>query len=197
MSSSDDHAAVTSSFCDLTGASTEQVSAQRICGYNKCLLCSFCTNKLRRVQAEQYLTASGWDLENAVPAFFADQEEDAAGPSEPASRPAAAAEYTGPRTLDGRPAPQYASAPSSSAPKRPPKKKGVATLSSMGGGHDDHDDSEEDDDEDEAGRPRDLFAGGEKSGLAVQDPPQRSSDPMKLINDILAKAKAYVLHVRL
>jgi len=63
----------------------------------------------------------------------------------------------------------------------------------MGGGHDhDHDGSSDEDDEDEAGRPRDLFAGGEKSGLAVQDPSQKSSDPMKLINDILAKAKAYV-----
>lgn len=64
----------------------------------------------------------------------------------------------------------------------------------MGGGHDhDHGHSSDDDDEDETGRPRDLFAGGEKSGLAVQDPANKSSEsPMKLVNDILAKAKAYV-----
>lgn len=46
---------------------------------------------------------------------------------------------------------------------------------------------------DEGRNPRDLFAGGEKSGLAVQDPTnQGDGGPMKIINDILAKAKAYV-----
>lgn len=47
--------------------------------------------------------------------------------------------------------------------------------------------SEGDDDE----QPRDLFAGGEKSGLAVQDPTKR--DPKSLVNDILKKARSYVL----
>jgi UBX domain-containing protein 1 len=144
-------------------------------------------------QATEYLSAAAWNLETAVTAYFADREETAAdfssapaAPAEPSPEP----EYAGPRTLDGRPAPQYAGASSSkAASKKPQKKKGVATLSSL---NDDDDDEEDDDEEDEGRGPRDLFAGGEKSGLAVQDPNQRSNDPKKLINDIIAKAKAYV-----
>ncbi|KAK3685252.1 hypothetical protein B0T22DRAFT_517230 [Podospora appendiculata] len=145
-------------------------------------------------QAEQYLIASEWDLDTAVTSYYIDMEEDA----EPSAGGAPAAhspepEYTGPRTLDGRPAPQYAGTSSSAAAKKPQKRTGIATLGSLGGGHshDDDDDDDEDDDEDERRAPRDLFAGGEKSGLAVQDPNDpRSSDPRKLINDIVAKAKA-------
>ncbi|KAK5656780.1 hypothetical protein OQA88_4328 [Cercophora sp. LCS_1] len=138
-------------------------------------------------QATEYLTSSTWDLDSAVTAFFADQDETEA--------PAAAAEpeYTGPRTLDGRPAPQYAGVSSSSAGKKPQKRTGLATLTSIGGGHsheDDDDDDDEDDEDDDRRGPRDLFAGGEKSGLAVQDPSQRSNDPRRLIDDIVAKAKA-------
>lgn len=44
------------------------------------------------------------------------------------------------------------------------------------------------DDEDDDGRGN-LFAGGEKSGLAVQDPNQEGG-PKKIISDILAKARA-------
>jgi UBX domain-containing protein 1 len=108
-------------------------------------------------------------------------------------RVASSPEYTGPRTLDGRPAPEYANKASSSTAKKPQKRTGMATLSDLGGGHS-HDDSDDDDDyeddEDERRGPRDLFAGGEKSGLAVQDPAQRSSDPRRLINDIVAKARS-------
>lgn len=45
---------------------------------------------------------------------------------------------------------------------------------------------------DDGRNPRDLFAGGEKSGLAVQDPKQDGFGAKKLINDILARARAYV-----
>jgi len=37
-----------------------------------------------------------------------------------------------------------------------------------------------------------LFAGGEKSGLAVQDPASNRNDPRKVVDDILKKARAYV-----
>jgi UBX domain-containing protein 1 len=108
--------------------------------------------------------------------------------------PAVPADYTGPRTLDGRPAPGYTPGTLSSTAKKPQKRTGLATLSSLGGGgghsHDDHDDDDEDDDDERRG-PRDLFAGGEKSGLAVQDPSQRSNDPRNLIKDIISKAKSY------
>jgi UBX domain-containing protein 1 len=143
-------------------------------------------------QATEYLSASKWDIDSAVTSYYTDMEEGDQPSVSGTSDAAPAPEYTGPRTLDGRPAPEYATATSSSAPKKPQKRTGLATLSSLGGGHD-HDDSEEDedyDDEDERRGPRDLFAGGEKSGLAVQDPAQRSSDPRRLINDIVAKARS-------
>ena len=146
------------------------------------------------MKATDYLTACDWELETAVQSYFADQDEAGQAPRTSTSAQPAATnepEYTGPRTLDGRPAPQYASTSSASTAKRPVKRTGLATLGSLGGGHghDDDDDSYSDSDDERKG-PRDLFAGGEKSGLAVQDPSQRSSDPKKLINDIVAKAKA-------
>ena len=133
----------------------------------------------------------------AVNSYFQDEDE---ATEERRTREAAdvPADYTGPRTLDGRPVPQAASS-SSSRPARKPaashqKKKGIATLGSLGGSshhHDDDDDDDDDDfddDDDDDGRGN-LFAGGEKSALAVQDPKQEGG-PKKIINDILAKAKA-------
>lgn len=107
--------------------------------------------------------------------------------------------YTGPRTLDGRPAPPQAASSSRAAAKKPAaasqqKKRGIATLGSLGGGshqHDDDDDDEDEDfDDDEDENRGNLFAGGEKSGLAVQDPKQGDGGPKKIISDILAKARA-------
>ncbi|EGY18993.1 hypothetical protein VD0002_g1946 [Verticillium dahliae] len=134
------------------------------------------------------LEAADWDFGQAAQAFYLDQDRE----DEPSSAPSVPDNYTGPRTLDGRPAPESqrrAPAPA----KKTQKRKGVATLGSLGGGgqHDDDDDDDDTDDVDEGRNPRDLFAGGEKSGLAVQDPTnQGDGGPMKIINDILAKAKA-------
>ena len=135
-------------------------------------------------------------MDAAVTSYFTDAEE---GNTPSAASQSTQPQYTGPRTLGGAPAPQYAgtSSSSSAAAKKPQKRTGLATLSSLGGGHSHDDDDDDDDDEaddgfggDQRRGPRDLFAGGEKSGLAVQDPSQRSSDPRKLVNDIVAKAKA-------
>lgn len=147
-------------------------------------------------QATDYLVSSEWNLSAAVGSFFADDEEDSnepvAGSSSHQTAPAPQ-EYTGPRTLDGQPAPKSAFKASSSS-KKPAKRTGLATLSSLSSGHDHDDDDDDDEDDDEADRkgPRDLFAGGEKSGLAVQDPARGSSnrDPQNVIKDILAQAKA-------
>ncbi|KAI0158005.1 SEP-domain-containing protein [Hypoxylon sp. FL1284] len=158
MASSTDHDALTSEFMSMTGASSEQ--------------------------ATQYLSASNWELAAAAQIYFADEEEAASGEADPQGTAEPA--YTGPRTLDGRPAPQAIPTISSSS-TRAPKKKGLATLSSLGGGHAHSDD--EDDDEDDDDKHRDTYAGGEKSGLAVQDPSQRT-DPRKFINDLLAKAQS-------
>ncbi|KAF4468954.1 SEP domain-containing [Fusarium albosuccineum] len=160
-----DHESQIVDFCGLSGASPEE--------------------------ARQYLEAHNWDMAEASNAWFRDAEEDGRDTS---TAPAAPDNYTGPRTLDGRPAPE-ASGSSSQAARKPvsqQKKKGIATLGSLGGGshqHDHGDDDEDDfDPEDDDGRGN-LFAGGEKSGLAVQDPKQEGG-PKKIINDILAKARA-------
>lgn len=104
--------------------------------------------------------------------------------------------YTGPRTLDGKPVAEsdskFGSSSRASAPQK--KKSGIATLGSLSQEKetvDNFDDS--DDDEFKGGKePRDLFAGGEKSGLAVQDPTENYNHPKKLARDILKMAKAYV-----
>ncbi|KAK4096427.1 SEP-domain-containing protein [Parathielavia hyrcaniae] len=157
-----DHDTLISNFCELTGTAPQK--------------------------ATQYLSASSWDIDSAVTSYYADMEE---GEQAPGRSPSP--DYTGPRTLDGRPAPGAATASSSSSKaSKPQKRTGMATLSDLGiGGHDDSDDDDDDEDDDDERRgPRDLFAGGEKSGLAVQDPAQRSSDPRRLINDIVAKARS-------
>jgi UBX domain-containing protein 1 len=144
-------------------------------------------------------------LNSAVTEYFASLDEGTAGGAMDEDEPEHEPEpYTGPRTLDGRPAP--ASIPSvGSSSKAPSKKKGgFATLGSLGqaggaGGHAGHghahdeDDDSDDEDFEPGEEPRDLFAGGEKSGLAVQDPSNRDrNDPRKVVNDILKKARAYV-----
>lgn len=104
--------------------------------------------------------------------------------------------YTGPRTLDGRPVATGSGSQPRGQPKRQEKKRGVATLSSLGSSRHAHgsEDDDDEDDEDEKGR-GDLFAGGEKSGLALRDPsqrPERGEGSRGIINDILAKAREYV-----
>ncbi|TVY44879.1 UBX domain-containing protein [Lachnellula subtilissima] len=163
------------------------------------LITEFCgVTSASATDAQQYLEANRWDLSGAVAEYFTAHEEGIAGAQEGGEEdPQEAEAYTGPRTLDGRPAP--ASIPtvgSSSRAAAPPKRGGVATLGSIGqssggGGHGHaHDDDDDSDDEDfkPSEQPRDLFAGGEKSGLAVQDPNNRN-DPRKVVNDILKKAR--------
>ena len=94
------------------------------------------------------------------------------------------------RTIDGQVVPQAipttsSAAPVSSSASKQPSKKKFATLGDLGSGggahagHG-HGDGDSDDDGDQ-----DFFAGGEKSGLAVQNP-----DELK--RKILEKARRYV-----
>ncbi|KNG88702.1 putative Cdc48-dependent protein degradation adaptor protein (Shp1) [Aspergillus nomiae NRRL 13137] len=122
---------------------------------------------VRPEQAQEYLAANGGDLEAAVTEFFAEQDEalqegntvpgQTLGESE--SAPSAGRSLAGSSSQS----PSFPPQQSSTSRKSAPKKK-FATLGdfSSGGG----DDSEEEDD----AVNRDLFAGGEKSGLAVQNP---------------------------
>lgn len=187
-----DHDDLVMQFCELTGASADRVCTGRL----PAKLEKHVETDSNFEQATEYLEASSWNISAAVGSFFADDEDEATGGAGRSSQPVPEPAYSGPRTLDGRPAPQSAlPSSSSSASKKPAKKKGLATLSSLGGGgghdHDDDDDDEEEDELADRRGPRDLFAGGEKSGLAVQDPGRNPADPQNVIKDILAKAKAY------
>ncbi|PFH61180.1 hypothetical protein XA68_18063 [Ophiocordyceps unilateralis] len=142
--------------------------------------------------ATQYLEAHNWDYLSACNTFFADDDDKRL--DDILSRERDQEPYNGPRTLDGRPAPQAYRRSRNNDP--PAKKKGVATLASLasgsqqGGGDDDDDDVDDDDlDGDTEDGRGNLFAGGEKSGLAVQDPKQEGGS-RQIINDILAKARA-------
>lgn len=67
-------------------------------------------------------------------------------------------------------------------------------MGSLGGGgggaHAGHDDDSDDSDYHNDEEPRELFAGGEKSALAVEDP--RRNDPRRLVEDIVKKARSCV-----
>ncbi|ERT00474.1 UBX domain-containing protein 1 [Sporothrix schenckii 1099-18] len=184
------------------------------------IISSFCgITGVSSSEATDFLDAADWDADAALAEFYQSQEDAtsgaaaASGAAAPAAGAAAAtdASYTGPRTLDGRPAPQSYSnsgsssrAASTSSRQPQPKRKGLMTMSSLqnssgsgsghghGHAHDDDDDNYDSDDEDDKRGRGDLFAGGEKSGLAVQDPTVGgpSSDARRVMRDIVAKAKA-------
>jgi UBX domain-containing protein 1 len=118
-------------------------------------------------------------------------------PQNPSPNPPQQPVPGGGRTLDGAYVPPPAGASSSSstpkpAASKPPALRGVAgartlrDLQSSGGGHGHaHDDDDDDDDKDDENQ--DFFAGGEKSGLAVQNPNQ--ANPRDQINNILKRAR--------
>ena len=124
----------------------------------------------------------GGNIHEAAELWCAQEDE----PAEPSPMPTPVPRYRGPLTLAGIPAPE-STMPSKTKGKgkAPPKKRGIATLGSLG--NDDDDDGDQDDEDDGRG---DLFAGGGKSGLAVQDPNQDASNPQKIIKDLMAKAAA-------
>ncbi|KAL4870240.1 hypothetical protein BDV12DRAFT_207929 [Aspergillus spectabilis] len=127
------------------------------------IVSQFCAmTRARPDKAQEYLATNGWDLEAAVTEFYAEQDEEGGrtlGSAEPEGQPSAQASST-PRE-------------SSSSRRQAPKK--FATLGDLASGAGDS----SDDDDDES---QDFFAGGEKSGLAVQNP-----DDLK--KKIIEKAK--------
>ncbi|KAF2448810.1 Cdc48-dependent protein degradation adaptor protein-like protein [Karstenula rhodostoma CBS 690.94] len=162
---------------------------------------------LAPTEAEQYLAAADWNLEHAGALYFDDaapqDEQDATSANDPTSRSNMADDNEtqtpeqqqpgGGRTLGGAYVPPTESGSSSAqqpAAQRQPQ-RGVAGLrtlgdlqSSGGGGHGHaHDDDDSDDDDEQ----HDFFTGGEKSGLAVQNPNQ--SNPRDHINNILRRAR--------
>lgn len=113
----------------------------------------------------------------------------------------------GGRTLGGAYVPPTATSSSSSSrqpstQRQAPQQRGVAglrtlkDLQSSGSGHGHaHDDGDRDSDEDfQDDENQDFFAGGEKSGLAVQNPNQ--ANPRDHINNILKRARQSVVRGR-
>ncbi|KAL2803173.1 UBX domain-containing protein 1 [Aspergillus granulosus] len=118
----------------------------------------FCAmTRARPEDAQEYLATNGWDLEAAVTEFYAEQDENS---HEGGAEPAGESSSSTPREA-------------STSRKQPPRK--FATLGDLASGAGDS--SDDDDDENQ-----DFFAGGEKSGLAVQNP-----DDLK--KKIIEKAK--------
>lgn len=155
---------------------------------------------LTQLQAEQYLNAGNWDIQTAGGLYFDD-----ASPPDPADADMADDEPQNPtsdappqqpgggRTLAGDYVPPTASSSSSQQPaSQRSQQRGLRTLGDLqasGGGHGhSHDDgdhaSDSDYNEDEH---QDFFAGGEKSGLAVQNPNQ--ANPRDQINSIIRRAR--------
>lgn len=126
-------------------------------------------------------------MSTAVASFFDSAEDDAAAASVPAAPAAAAAAPaaapSGPRTLGGAPAADDAPWPSAKPAAQPARARGggIMSFSDLRG----HSADEEPDDRD----PVNLFAGGERSGLNVENPEaRRGGDDNSLVSDILSKA---------
>ncbi|KAL3478428.1 P-loop containing nucleoside triphosphate hydrolase protein [Aspergillus californicus] len=127
------------------------------------IVSQFCAMTTARPdEAQEYLAANGGNLEAAVTDYYAEQDEIAQERGTGSAEPSAQSSSSTPRE-------------SSSSRKPPPKK--FATLGDLTAGGGDS----SDDDQDET---QDFFAGGEKSGLAVQNP-----DDLK--KKIIEKAKKY------
>ena len=99
------------------------------------------------------------------------------------------------RTLGGGPVPAEPSASSGqqTPSSRQAPRRGLNTLKdiqSQGARHSHGSNSGHDDDEDDEDEQQDFFAGGEKSGLAVQNP--NAANPRDHINSILNRARRYV-----
>ncbi|OAX77399.1 hypothetical protein ACJ72_08303, partial [Emergomyces africanus] len=123
-------------------------------------------------EAREYLATSNWDLQDALADFYPDQDDAMQDYSEPDDEPA---QPSGGRTLGGAAPP-----PSSESSVREAPRKKFATLGDLSAGDAGaHDHSDHDTDE-----AQDMFAGGEKSGLAVQNP-----DDIR--QKIIEKAKRY------
>jgi UBX domain-containing protein 1 len=119
-------------------------------------------------------------------------------PTQPNTNPAQQPAPGGGRTLDGTYVPPSAAASSSSASQqasssRQAPQRGLRTLKDLqsgGGGAGGHAHGEGDHTSDEDAQDdenQDFFTGGEKSGLAVQNP--NAANPRDQINNILKRAR--------
>ena len=119
--------------------------------------------------AQTALASANWNLEEAVGLYFAAQE---GGDEEESEEPQSTTAPT-----PSAPQPSASSSSGSAARSRQPPQSRMRTLRDLQGGGDD-----EDDGDDDGRNPQDFFAGGEKSGLAVQNPDRnQGADPFQNI----------------
>ncbi|POV98350.1 hypothetical protein PSTT_14474 [Puccinia striiformis] len=164
-------------------------------------------------QARFFVDSAGGNLETALSTYFETAGTTNSGaPAAPDTAPVPIAP-TGPTTLSGEAAdemPAEWKRPSAGSKKstgrKPPRSGGITSFGDLSGssrvrgistmkdinsaaGMSGGGDMSEDDDDDEEG-PTDLYAGGGRSGLNVQDPNQQSSGKAGgIVADILKKAK--------
>ncbi|KAF2721071.1 SEP-domain-containing protein [Polychaeton citri CBS 116435] len=137
-------------------------------------------------QAQQLLSASNGNLEEAAQLYFTSQEEveesDADENDDDDDEPQAIGQTSlpsGGQTLGGGPVPASASQPSSATRKPPVQQSKMRTIRDLQSNNE----SDEEEDKDP-----DMFAGGEKSGLAVQNPGQ-ANNPANHFQNIMNQAK--------
>lgn len=120
--------------------------------------------------AQTALASANWNLEEAVALYFAAQEGGDEGEAEAPQASASAPTASAPQPSSG------------AARSRQPPQGRMRTLRDLQGGGND------DDDEDDGRDPQDFFAGGEKSGLAVQNP-DRGQGGGDHFNNIMNQAR--------
>ncbi|KAH0001700.1 SEP-domain-containing protein, partial [Aureobasidium melanogenum] len=124
--------------------------------------------------AQTALAASDWDIEQAVTLYFASQDAPAADSDDSLQEPAV------PSLPSSTPAANHSS--SSTNPPPPSNRSNmVRTFRDL-----QNDEDRGDDDHSDQDPQQDFFAGGEKSGLAVQDPNRRPQDHF---NNIMNQAR--------
>ncbi|KAK6347078.1 hypothetical protein TWF696_007158 [Orbilia brochopaga] len=161
--------------------------------------------------ARAVLESSNWQLEDALNLFYAAPEEAAAMTSRPSAGqpqvlddddfdapqtirrstpPPTGAQSELGRTLAGGTVgePSASSGPSGNAPQPPRKRGGMMTLGDLGSSGQDR----EDDDEDGH---QDMFAGGEKSGLAIENPGRPGNHGIDSVRNIIRQAQEARQHL--
>jgi UBX domain-containing protein 1 len=132
------------------------------------------------LQARQFLDANNWDIEAAVTEFYAERDEALQDMNFGSGRRLGTDED--PLSSGGRsPGGSHGAHLQSTQQSQARQQKKFATLSDLSGGGATSENTDEDDDN------QDFFAGGEKSGLAVQNP-----DDIK--QKIMEKAMKYAIH---
>ena len=172
-----DHSALISEFVGLAGVTPQVV--------NFCMAPSLIRGFKLTWQAHEYLANSSWELGSAVTEYFNRSEgieEDDQASEAPAATPSAPQPV--PASSRALPPPSVTQAP----------RRKFATLGDLSGGgepsHPGHGHGHGDDDDDDDFEPSDddnpdLYAGGEKSGLAVENP----NTAEKLRKKIIQKAQ--------